>query len=154
MAARSYKKRPAAWPMSSAMRFDSKIAIAVAEDLAIWQKLNVAAFLTSGIAYAHPELKGEPYGDAGGIAYLALFRQPVLVLSGSRPALSRARGRAQERGLDLAIYTEGMFATGHDAANRAVVAALATEALDLVGLAVWGERKPVDKALDGLKLHA
>lgn len=135
------------------MKFDTKIAIALAEDLAAWQKLNVTAFLASGIAYAHPDLVGEPYRDADGIAYHALFRQPVLVLAGPRPALGRAHARAQERGLELAIYSQGMFATGHDAANRAVVAALPTQALDLVGLALWGERKLVDKALDGLKLH-
>lgn len=136
------------------MRFDTKLAIVVAEDIAVWQKLNVTAFLSSGIAYAHPDLKGETYRDANGIGYLPLFRQPVLVLSGPRAALVRARTRVADRGLPLAIYTEGMFATGHDAANRAVVAALATYALDLVGLATWGERKAVDKALDGLKLHA
>jgi len=135
------------------MKFDSKIAIVLADDLATWQKLNVTAFLSSGIAYAHPDLVGEPYRDAGGIAYHALFRQPVLVLAGPRAALTRAHARSRDRDLTLAIYTEGMFATGHDAANRAVVAALATDALDLVGLAVWGERKVVDKALDGLKLH-
>lgn len=136
------------------MRFDTKLAIVVADDIAVWQKLNVMAFLSSGIAYAHPGIKGEAYRDAGGVAYLPLFREPVLVLAGPRAALSRARARAAQRGLPLAIYTEGMFDTGHDAANRAVVAALATEALDLVGLATWGERKAVDKALDGLKLHA
>lgn len=136
------------------MRFETKLAIVVAEDLAVWQKLNVTAFLSSGIAYAHPDIKGETYRDADGVGYLPLFRQPVLVLAGSRPALQRARSRSTDRGLPLAVYTEGMFATGHDAANRAVVAALATEALDLVGLATWGERKAVDKALDGLKLHA
>lgn len=32
------------------MRFDTKIAIAVREDLATWQKLNVTAFLASGLA--------------------------------------------------------------------------------------------------------
>ena len=53
----------------------------------------------------------------------------------------------------MAVYTDGMFATGHDAANRAVVAAIPTAALDLVGLALWGDRKLVDKALDGLTLH-
>jgi hypothetical protein len=61
--------------------------------------------------------------------------------------------RAYARGLKLAIYTEGMFATGHDAANREVVAAIPTAGLDLVGLAVWGDRKVVDKALDGLTLY-
>jgi hypothetical protein len=32
------------------MRFDTKIGIVVREDLAIWQKLNVTAFLASGVA--------------------------------------------------------------------------------------------------------
>lgn len=135
------------------MHFDTKLAIALAEDLAVWQKLNVTAFLASGIAGAYPDLIGEPYRDADSIAYHPLFRQPVLILAGSRLALSRGRARAQERGLKLAVYTEGMFATGHDGANRAVVAALATAAMDLVGLAAWGERRTVDKAFDGLKLH-
>jgi hypothetical protein len=135
------------------MRFDSKIAIVLAEDLATWQKLNVTGFLASGIAYAHPDLVGEPYRDADGVLYHAMFRQPVLALAGPPAALLRARNRAQERNLRTAIYTMGMFATGHDAANRAVVAALPTAALDLAGLALWGERKAVDKALDGLKLH-
>ena len=135
------------------MRFDSKIAVAVADDLATWQKLNVAAFVASGVAYAHPDLVGETYRDGDGVPYLAPFRQPVLVLTGPRAALLRARSRAQERNLRMAIYTMGMFATGHDAANRAVVASLPSTELDLAGFALWGERKTVDKALDGLKLH-
>ena len=135
------------------MRFDTKIAIALAGDLAEWQKLNVTAFLASGIAGAYPELLGDPYRDADALDYHPLFRQPVLILVGPRPALLRGRARAQDRGLKMAVYTEGMFATDHDAANRAVVAALPTAAMDLVGLAVWGDRRIVDKAFDGLALH-
>ncbi|MFL5280841.1 MAG: DUF2000 family protein [Rhodopila sp.] len=41
--------------------FDTKIAIVVREDLAIWQKLNVTAFLTSGIIGANEGLLGERY---------------------------------------------------------------------------------------------
>jgi len=33
------------------MEFASKFAIAVADDLAQWQKLNVVAFLTSGVPF-------------------------------------------------------------------------------------------------------
>jgi hypothetical protein len=135
------------------MQFDTKIAIALAEDLAVWQKLNVMAFLSSGVSGAYPELLGESYRDADGVAYHRLFRQPVVVLAGPRAALSRARARGEARGLAFAVYTEGMFATGHDAANRAVVAALPTAGMDLVGLAAWGDKKVIDKAFDGLKLH-
>ena len=47
------------------MRFDTKIAIVLRDDLETWQKLNVTAFLASGVA-ANPELLGEPYADADG----------------------------------------------------------------------------------------
>ena len=40
--------------------FDTKISIVVREDLAIWQKLNVVAFLMSGVVGANPGLIGEP----------------------------------------------------------------------------------------------
>jgi hypothetical protein len=79
--------------------------------------------------------------------------RPVLVLAGSRSALLRAHQRARERGLQLAIYSDGMFATGDDVSNRVVVAARPTADLDLVGLATWGDRKAVDKSFDGLRLH-
>jgi hypothetical protein len=35
--------------------FDTKVAILVLDDLAVWQKLNVTAFLATGIASAAPE---------------------------------------------------------------------------------------------------
>lgn len=135
------------------MRHDTKIAIAVREDLATWQKLNVVAFLASGIAARARETIGEAYRDAGGVPYLAIFGQPVLVFAGDGEALAKAHRRALERNLSLAVYTEGMFATGNDVDNRAVVAALPTEGLAPVGIAVHADRKEVDKALKGLKLH-
>ncbi len=133
---------------------DTKISIAVRDDLATWQKLNVVAFLASAVAARHPEAIGAPYRDRDGLRYLAMLGQPVLILAGTGEALARGHRRALERGLDLAVYSEGMFRTGNDADNRAVVAGLATDALDLVGLATRGERREVDKALKGLKLHA
>src|SRR6266700_670145 len=61
------------------MRFDTKIAIVVRGDLPVWQKLNVTAFLASGVAGGIPGLVGKPYEDASGNGYLEMFRQPVLV---------------------------------------------------------------------------
>lgn len=135
------------------MRFDTKFAIAVRDDLATWQKLNVTAFLSGGLAGTEPDLVGEPYRDGSDRVYRRLVRQPILVFAASRAELAAALDRARGRGLLAAIYTHEMFATGHDAANRAAVAAVATDALDLVGLGLHGERKDVDKALKGLRLH-
>jgi hypothetical protein len=136
-----------------AVRFDTKIAVLLREDLQPWQALNVTAFLASGIAGTSPALVGEPYTDADGTAYLPMFRQPVLVLEGDAALLATARERALARGLIVGVFTADLFATGHDAANRAAVAAVAGEKLDLVGLAVHGPRNAVDKAFKGARMH-
>ena len=133
--------------------FATKIAVAVRDDLATWQRLNVTAFLTSGIAADLPELVGQPYADADGQAYLPILGMPVLVFEASAETLRSARERALSRGLPVAVYTADMFSTGHDAANRAVVEAVGGADLDLVGLAVHGPKNGVDKVLKGARLH-
>lgn len=125
----------------------------VREGLAPWQQLNVTAFLTSGISAANPQLIGEPYADADGTAYLALLGIPILVFEASGDTLVAARQRAIQREIPLAVYTMDMFATGHDAANRAVVAAVPGSELDLVGLAMHGPKNAVDKIIKGARLH-
>jgi hypothetical protein len=135
------------------MRFDTKIVLAVHQDLAVWQKLNVAAFLTSAVVGADRGLIGDAYRDASGNPYLAMSRQPILILAGTGEALRAAHRRALERNERIAIYTRELFATGHDEANRAAVAAVATDALDLVGLALHAARKSVDKIMKGMALH-
>ena len=52
--------------------FETKIAIVIRDDLAVWQKLNVTAFLTSGLVGAHKDLLGEAYEDAAGNKYSPL----------------------------------------------------------------------------------
>ncbi|HKJ12734.1 MAG TPA: DUF2000 domain-containing protein [Ornithinimicrobium sp.] len=133
--------------------FDTKIAIVVRGDLPTWQRLNVTAFLASGIAAECPHLVGRPYADADGTAYLALLGMPVLIFEGSGSVLTTARERALRRGLPLAVFTSQMFATGHDAANRGAVEAVPGDELDLVGVALHGPRNGVDKVVKGVSLH-
>jgi len=60
------------------VQFETKLAVVLRDDLAVWQKTNVTAFLVSGIAGTVPGLVGEPYRDASGQEYLPMFVQPVL----------------------------------------------------------------------------
>jgi hypothetical protein len=133
--------------------FDTRVALLVRDDLLAWQELNVAAFLASGIAGAAPEAMGEPYEDAVGRRYVPLLGQPMLIFSASGADLLKARRIAQERGLATAAYVAAMFTTGHDAANRAAFRAAPADAPDLVGLALRGAKKDVDRATKGLRLH-
>jgi hypothetical protein len=136
------------------MQFDTKIAVVIRTDLQAWQKLNVASFLTGGIAAAFPECIGAAYEDASGTKYLSLIGQPILIYGADGPALSRALDRALSRNVMPAVYTEDMFKTTHDAANRAAVKVVARTDLNLVGIAVRAERKVIDKIVDGLKFHS
>jgi len=136
------------------MQFDTKIAVVIRTDLEAWQKLNIAAFLTSGIAAAFPECIGEPYEDGSETKYHALIGQPILIYGADGAALSRALERALARNVRPAVYTEEMFTTTHDAANRAAVRAVVRAELNLVGIAMRAERKVIDKIIDGLKFHS
>ncbi|TDC25762.1 DUF2000 domain-containing protein [Streptomyces sp. 8K308] len=135
------------------MRFDTKIAVIVRSDLADWQKLNVIAFLASGVAHATDEVMGEPYLDASDNRYLPMLREPVLVYVADTEGVRRAHEKGLGRGLAMAVYTGEMFATDHDADNRAAVRAVAAEKLDLVGLALYGPRNAIDRTTKGLSLH-
>ena len=136
------------------VRFDTKVSIVLRDDLLPWQQLNVTAFLMSGIATSEPDLVGEPYRDADATDYLPMLRQPVLVLSASAEVLAEARSRAIGRGMTIAIYTRDLFSTGHDAANRAAVAAVDGASLDLVGIGLRGPRNAVDRVVKGARMHA
>jgi hypothetical protein len=132
---------------------DTKIGVIVRGDLETWQKLNVTAFLTAGVAASAPESIGEQYEDGSGGLYLPLLIQPVFVYAASAEQLQRTRSRAQSREIMMALYTKDMFVTGNDNDNRATVKRVSTADLDIVGLAFRCDRKAFDKIVHGLKLH-
>jgi len=133
--------------------FDTKIAIVVREDLAVWQKLNITAFLTSGIVGASEGLLGEPYEDATGNTYNPLAIQPMIVLGADADTVRAIYRRAMERGVRLSLYIEDMFKTGHDAANRETVKRYRPEEMNVVGLALRDDKKVVDKITKGARMH-
>lgn len=134
--------------------FDTKVALIVRDDLAVWQKLNVVAFLATGVAAAIPEALGEPYEDADNRQYGRMLGQPMLVFAADLRGLQAAHRQAVTRELKIVPYVHAMFSTGHDAANREAFRASDTANLDFVGLALQGPKKAVDKAVKGLSLHA
>lgn len=135
------------------IRFDTKIAVLLREDLEPWQRLNVTAFLVSGLGTTVPEVIGEPYEDGEGVRYLPMFRQPVLVFEATKETLTAAHARVLSRSLPRAVFTGDLFATGNDRDNRAAVRAVRTGELDLVGLAVYGPKNAVEKVIKGSRMH-
>lgn len=135
-------------------RFGTKVVVVLGQGLAAWQELNVVAFLMSGIATSAPGLTGEPYRDGSGTQYAPMLRQLVIVMSGEAKLLGKARAKAAARDdVALAIYTRELFTTGHDEANRAAIASVAAEELDVVGIALRGPRNVVDRIVKGARFH-
>lgn len=134
--------------------FDTKTAVVVRSDLASWQRLNVCAFLISGVtAAAGREAIGEDYSDADGNRYLPLLVQPILIFEATREKLKTAHQRAHRREVPIALYTAEMLGTGHDTANRAAVRAVAAAELDLLGIALRAPHRDADAVLRGLRRH-
>lgn len=133
--------------------FDTKIAIVVRDDLATWQKLNVTAFLMSGVASAAPDIMGEPYRDAAGNVYHSLCVQPIIVLAADQATINAIHVRALERKVPHGLFIEEMFATGNDTANRAVFAEFGPENAKVVGIALRETKKLADKIIKGARMH-
>ena len=55
--------------------------------------------------------------------------------------------------METVAYIEEMFATGHDAANRAVFAEHRADEPNTVGIALRAEKTIVDKITKGAKMH-
>lgn len=135
------------------VRFDTKIAVLLRDDLESWQRLNVASFLVSGIAATNSDVIGEPYADADGTEYLPMFRQPVLVFAGTKDNLVNAHSRTLSRGITVSVFTSDLFSTNNDRDNRAAVKAVTRDQLDIVGIGIHARRNVVDKVLKGARMH-
>jgi hypothetical protein len=134
--------------------FDTKVAVVVRDDLASWQRLNVCAFLISGVvAAADSGAIGADYLDADGNHYLPLLVQPVLVFESSGAKLRTVRERAARREVPIALYTADMFTTGKDEDNRAAVLRVGAADLDIVGIALRAPHRDADAVVKGLSRH-
>jgi hypothetical protein len=134
------------------MAFATKIVVVLKNDLPVWQKLNVTAFLMTGIGGTQ-NIIGQPYLDGSGVAYLPMSQQPIMIYSATDDQLKDLLSKALGKEVHMTIYTEELFTTYNDADNRAKVAEYKTEDLKLAGIGMVGKKNHVDRLTKGLCLH-
>ena len=122
-------------------------------ELEAWQKLNVTAFLMSGITGQNPEIIGKEYFDKSANGYLALSQQPAVILEADTTKIGRIHERIISRSIASALYIRDMFSTYNDNDNRNTVLKYNSGELPLVGIAIREEKKLVDKVTKGARLH-
>ncbi|KDM66082.1 DUF2000 domain-containing protein [Acidiphilium sp. JA12-A1] len=130
-----------------------KTAIIVLETLPTWQKLNVTAFLATGIGDASPNAMGEIYHDAADRPFTRLFGEPIVIFTAPQGILVHALNQALTRDLTRAAYVDAMFFQPNGEAGRAVFRREPLDAPNLVGLALRGPRNEVNGATKGARLH-
>lgn len=134
------------------MEFDTKIKIVLRNDLETWQKLNITAFLISGIAGTQ-NIIGQPYVDKDQVQYLPMSQQPIMIHSATCEQMKDLLKKALTRDVVISIFTEELFNTFNDEDNRAMVASFKTDELNLVGMGIRGKKNHVDRLLKGFELH-
>lgn len=134
------------------MKFDTKLAVILREDLQVWQKLNITAFLMSGIGGTQ-KIIGHPYIDNDGVEYLPMSQQPIMIYSDKGNSMTELLKKALTKEVVMTIYTEELFNTYNDNDNREMVARFKTDELNLVGIGISGKKNHVDKLLKGFELH-
>lgn len=134
------------------MAFDTKIKIALRDDLAPWQELNVNSFLVSGIAGTQ-DIIGEPYQDKDGQEYLPMSQQPIMIHTATKDQLQELVEKALSKDVVMTIYTEELFTTYNDEDNRSSIKSFSTSELNLVGVGMRGKKNHVDKLFKGIDLH-
>lgn len=134
------------------LNFDTKIKIALRDDLLPWQELNVNSFLMSGIAGTQ-DIIGEEYVDKSNNTYLPMSKQPIMIHSASKEQLKELLEKAQSKEVVISIFTEELFNTFNDEDNRKSISSFATDELNLVGVGIRGKKNHVDKLFKNLELH-
>ena len=135
------------------VKFENKIVAILREDLLMWQKLNVTAFIMSGIG-GREDVLGEAYVDGAGHTYLPMSKQPIMIYTANGEQLKELLLKSLNKDVNMAIYTEELFNTYNDVDNRAKVAEFNTQDLNLVGVGMIDKKNHVDRLTKGLNLHA
>lgn len=134
------------------MNFDTKIKIALRDDLKPWQELNVNSFLISGIAGTQ-DIIGKKYVDKNGVEFLPMSQQPIMIHTATKEQLSQLLTKSLTKEFAIAIYIEELFETYNDNDNRELIARYKTDELNLVGIGIRGKKNQVDKLFKGIELH-
>jgi hypothetical protein len=129
-----------------------RCVIVVDRELAAGKAANAAAVLALTVGQRHPALIGESLVDASGCVHPGLIPVGIAVLGATQQELSAVRGKALAAACDVVTFpVQGQQTTDYGA-FRDAVAAVVTDELRYVGLALIGDRKPVSKAVANLGL--
>ena len=129
-----------------------RCVIVVDQELPPGLAANAAAVLALTLGARAPELAGADFADGDDQTHPGLIPIGLPVLKAPRDELGDLRARAAAAGLGVIDFpTFGQQTTDYEA-FRAAVADTPAAQLEYLGLAVYGERRPVGRLTGNLSL--
>jgi len=130
----------------------SRCVIVVDAALPSGRAANAAAVLALTLGKRHPHLVGADITNADGDVHFGLVWMGVSVLCASADMLTQLRDRALTTDVEVIDFPiEGQQTTDYEAFRRAVSRVPRSE-LRLVGLCLYGAKKPVTRLVGSLPL--
>jgi len=130
----------------------SRCVIVVDAALPSGRAANAAAVLALTLGKRHPHLVGADITNADGDVHFGLVWMGVSVLCASADMLTQLRERALTTDVEVIDFPiEGQQTTDYEAFRRAVSRVPRSE-LRLVGLCLYGAKKPVTRLVGSLPL--
>lgn len=129
-----------------------KCVIVVDEDLGAGLAANTAAVLALSVGAATPGLIGGTCRDADGAEYPGLTVLPVPVLVADGPGLAALRGRAGDEGRLVAVVTDAAQRSKTYEDYQAALSDTPTAEVRILGVALAGAPKQVNRLVGNLRL--
>jgi hypothetical protein len=129
-----------------------RCVIVVDKDLSVGHAANAAAVVALTIGQRHEVLVGEPFVDGSGSSHPGLIPIGITVLTASGNDLSEIRRKGIEARCDVVDFPrEGQQTTNYHA-FRETIAAVNSEAMRYLAVALVGGKKEISKIVGHLTL--
>ncbi|MFS2222688.1 DUF2000 family protein [Pantoea sp. B65] len=131
---------------------DQRCVVILNQQLSAGKAANAAAVIALTLGQRHPQFVGAGLIAADQREYPGLIPVGIPVLAASDQQLSELRSQCDAQQLDIVLFpVEGQQTTDY-AAFRAAVSLIPSPDLQLLGLAVTGDKKVLRKLTAKLKL--
>lgn len=123
-----------------------KVVFVLSSELSPGIAMNALAHMAISIGhYSEDHMGRSVLHDATGVAHRGLCRYPVIVLRAPRNGVTRAVRLARaETSLVVVEFTQQMLLTGHDDELAASIASVASDAVEYLGVGLYGPSALVD----------
>lgn len=129
-----------------------KGVIIIDSSLPVGLKANIPAVLSLSIGKAFPEVVGHDVETKEGVVYRGITRIPLPILQTSPESLKDLHEKSEKEGLYSACFTNIALSTKNYNDYEGRVANSINTDVVIHGLAMYGDKKQVNRISGGLKL--